>query len=56
MSNKSFNEFESEGQGNKLLKKSKDSPFVPIGKRNQVNICVINRCISHGFHCLCVYE
>lgn len=33
MSNRSsFDEYESESQVQKLIKKSKDSPFVPLGK------------------------
>lgn len=29
-----FHQYESEGQANKLVQKSRDSPFVPIGKWN----------------------
>lgn len=29
---KQFQEYESEGQMNKFVQKSRDSPFVPIGK------------------------
>lgn len=31
----SFDEYESESQVQKLIKKSKDSPFVPLGKVNK---------------------
>lgn len=57
---KQFKDFESEGQVDKLLQKSKDSPFVPIGKSNQTHFVWwkvyehYNRYISYKSKCVCV--